>query len=93
MKRSQKVKVKNALGLHARPATVIARLLQKCKARVLFTYRNETINARSIMSVLMLAAGKNSQILISVDGEDAEETLESLVHAFDTEFGEFESEE
>ena len=93
MKRSQKVKVKNALGLHARPATVIARLLQKSKAKVSFTYRNDTINARSIMSILMLAAGKNSQILISVEGEDAEETLQSLVHAFETEFGEFESEE
>ncbi|NGX37358.1 MAG: Phosphocarrier protein HPr [Chlamydiae bacterium] len=92
MKHSQKVKVKNALGLHARPATVIAQLLQKSKAKVSFTYRNETINARSIMSILMLAAGKNSQILITVEGDSAEETLESLVHAFDTEFGEFDSE-
>jgi len=84
--------VKNALGLHARPATVIARLLQKSKSKVSFTYRDETINARSIMSVLTLAASKNSQILITVEGDDAEKTLHRLVEAFETQFGEFESE-
>ena len=80
--------MKNLLGLHARPATVISRLLQRCKAKVFFTHRGETINARSIMSILMLAAGKNAQIVIDVDGEDADTTLEHLVHAFETEFGE-----
>jgi phosphocarrier protein HPr len=89
---SQKVKVKNPLGLHARPATVIAQLLQRRKSQVSFTYRLETINARSIMSVLMLAATKNAQILIEVEGEDAEETLAELVDAFDRRFGESELE-
>ncbi len=89
---SQKVKVKNAMGLHARPATIIARLLQKSRSKVLFTYHNETINARSIMSVLMLAANKNSQIIITVEGEDAEETMGNLMEAFDTEFGELSNE-
>ncbi len=88
MKLSRLVKVKNALGLHARPATVIARLLQKSKSDVSFTYRDETINARSIMSLLMLAAGKNSQITITVEGDDAKETLDTLIEAFDTHFGE-----
>lgn len=88
MKVSQKVKVQNTLGLHARPATVIARLLQKSKSSVSFTYREETINARSIMSVLMLAAGKNAQILITVEGEDAKATLQQLVEGFESQFGE-----
>ena len=88
MKLSQKLKVKNALGLHARPATVIARLLQKTKSKVFFTFHEETINARSIMSVLMLAANKNSQILVTVEGEDAQETMDNLVEAFDNQFGE-----
>lgn len=88
MKLTKKVKVKNDLGLHARPATVIARLLQPKKCEVSFTYRGETINARSIMSVLMLAANKNSQITITTEGEDAQEAMDSLVTAFDTEFGE-----
>lgn len=88
MKISQKVKIKNPLGLHARPATVIAKLLQTSKSSVSFTYRKETINARSIMSILMLAASKNSQLTIAVDGEDAGETMKKLVDAFENKFGE-----
>ncbi len=88
MKLMRKVRVKNALGLHARPATVIARLLQNTKSSVLFTYRKETINARSIMSILMLAATKNSLITVVVDGDDAKEIMDRLVQAFDAEFGE-----
>lgn len=85
---SQKVKVKNLLGLHARPATMIAKLLHLSKSEVLFTYRKETINARSIMSILMIAVSRNAQITITVKGEDAEETMKQLVLAFETKFGE-----
>lgn len=88
MKLSRKIRVKNALGLHARPATVLVRLLQSTRASVMFTYRNETVNARSIMSILMLAATKNSFITVEVEGDDAHETMETIVSAFETEFGE-----
>ena len=87
-KLSQKVKVKNALGLHARPATVIAKLLQGSRSTVFFTYRKESVNARSMMSVLMLAATKNSHILIEVEGEDAQEVMAKLISAFEHQFGE-----
>jgi len=88
VKLSKKLKVKNDLGLHARPATVIARLLQKSKSKVFFTFHEETINARSIMSVLMLAASKNAQILVTVEGDDAQETMDTLSEAFNNQFGE-----
>jgi phosphocarrier protein HPr len=88
MKLVCKVKVKNSLGLHTRPAAAIVRLLQPHKASVHFTYRDETINARSIMSILMLAAKKNSQITITVEGDDAELLMKLLVRAFEEEFGE-----
>jgi len=88
MKLVRKVKVKNPLGLHTRPAAAIVRLLQPRKSSVFFTYKEETINARSIMSILMLAAKKNSQIVVTIEGEDAELTMEHLVRAFDQEFGE-----
>jgi len=84
----RKVKVKNALGLHARPATIIAKMLQGSKSQVAICYRKETINARSIMSILMLAVKKNSQLILEVEGEDAEETMEKLINAFETQFGE-----
>ena len=88
MKIVRKVKVKNSLGLHTRPAASIVKLLQPRKSAVTFTYKNETINARSIMSILMLAARKNSQIVVTVEGEDAETTMLHLETAFDQEFGE-----
>jgi phosphocarrier protein len=84
----RKVKVKNLLGLHARPATIIAKMLQSSKSQVSICYRKETINARSIMSILMLAVKKNSQLVLEAEGEDAEETMEKLVLAFETQFGE-----
>lgn len=79
------------MGLHARPATQIVQLLQGCKSSVAFTYRKETVNARSIMSILMLAAKRNSQLVITVEGEDAEETMEKLTHIFETRFGEYDA--
>lgn len=88
MKHVQKVQVKNDLGLHTRPATTVVKLLQNCKSHVSFTYKKDTINAKSIMSILMLAAKKNAKITITTDGEDAEEVMAKLVAAFDECFGE-----
>ncbi|HSX12880.1 MAG TPA: HPr family phosphocarrier protein [Chlamydiales bacterium] len=82
------MKIKNSLGLHTRPAATIVRILQPFKSSVFFTHKNETVNARSIMSLLMLAAQRNTQIEIIVEGEDAEITMNQLVEAFDQEFGE-----
>ncbi len=88
MKLSRKVRVKNALGLHARPATMIVKLLQNTKSHVFFTYKKEIINARSIMSILMLAANKNAQITITVEGQDAPEVMSCLVEVFESAFHE-----
>jgi phosphocarrier protein HPr len=84
----RKLKVKNALGLHTRPAASIVKLLQPRKSSVSFTLKGETINARSIMSILMLAAKKNSLIEVIIEGEDAEVTMDLLEKAFEMEFGE-----
>ncbi len=83
-----KVKVKNPLGLHARPAAMISKLLQGSKSQVTLSYRHETVNARSIMSILMLAIKKNSLVTLTIEGDDAEEILVKLVTAFETQFGE-----
>lgn len=88
MKIVRKIKVKNALGLHTRPAASIVKLLQPRKSSVSFTHKNETINARSIMSILMLAAKKNAVIEVTIVGDDAEVTMQQLVAAFEMEFGE-----
>lgn len=84
----RKVKVKNPLGLHTRPATTIVKLLQNCRCSVFFTHKKETVNAKSILSILMLAAKKNSSITIQIEGDDATHTMDRLVNAFETQFGE-----
>ena len=88
MKIKKKIIVKNALGLHTRPATAIVKLLQNSKSDVFFTHDKYTVNAKSILSILMLAVQKNTKIIITVEGNDADDTMGKLVEAFENKFGE-----
>lgn len=85
-KLTHKVRVKNQQGLHTQPATAIVRMLHNRKSAVYFTYKQERINAKSILGILLLAAHRNSLITIDVDGEDAEDTMKVLIEAFEAEF-------
>ncbi len=82
------IRVRNELGLHTRPATMIVKALQDSKSEVFFTYKDEKINAKSILSILMLAAQKNALITIDVIGEDARATMDRLIACFENGFGE-----
>lgn len=82
------VKVKNKMGLHVRPASYIVKLLQESESKVTLTYKGESINARSIMSIMILAAPKNAQIKVLVEGSDAEDTMVRLIDAFEKQFEE-----
>ena len=88
MKVVKKIKVKNAMGLHIRPATAIVKLLQNFQSSITFTHKKMSINARSIMSILMLVAKKNATITITIEGDDAEIAMVKLCKIFDTQFGE-----
>jgi phosphocarrier protein HPr len=88
LKVERKVKVKNRMGLHTRPATAIVKMLQNSKSTVHFTHKKMTINAKSILSILILAAQKNASITIAAEGDDAEDAVDRLVMAFANEFGE-----
>ena len=88
MKHTRRVQVKNQLGLHTRPAIEIVKLLQTSKSHVSFTHKHETINAKSILSILMIAAQKDAEITITAEGEDAKKTIDQLVTAFEEGFGE-----
>ncbi len=88
MKLVSKIRVKNKLGIHTRPATSIVKLLQNSKSDVRFTHKKETVNAKSILSILMLALHKNASVTITVEGDDAEDTMEKLTRAFENNFGE-----
>lgn len=88
MKLSREIRVKNRFGLHARPAGLIVKLLQGSASTVEFTYKDNTVNARSIMGLLTLGAGNNACIRVDIDGEDAEATLQQLIEVFERQFGE-----
>lgn len=88
MKLTKVLSVQNRLGLHARPATAIATLLQTAISSVTFTYGQETVNAKSVLGILMLAAACGSEIDVVVEGEDADEVMHLLESAFTQQFGE-----
>lgn len=85
---TRRLRIENQEGLHARPAVSIVRLLQQSRSSVTFTYRRHTVNATSVMGLLMLAAPRNAWITVSVDGPDANDTIEKLETAFRQRFGE-----
>lgn len=82
------VHIKNKLGLHVRPATCLAQLLHASQSKVTLTYKGESVNARSIMGMIMLSAPQDATLELNVEGEDAEETFQKVLHAFETQFEE-----
>ena len=68
----------NRLGLHARPSAKLTQTAGQFGCEVWLTRNGRRVNGKSIMGVMMLAAGKGSSILIETDGPDAEQALEAL---------------
>ena len=80
----------NKLGLHARAAARLTEVAGSYAAEVWLSRNGRRVNAKSIMGVMMLAAGKGSRVLIETDGEDAEDALAALVKLIGERFGEAE---
>jgi phosphocarrier protein HPr len=80
--------VLNKLGIHARPAAMIVRITNKFKSEVFVEKDEEQVNGKSIMGLMMLAAGKGSKVKFMVTGEDAEQMLAELEHLFARKFDE-----
>ena len=77
----------NKLGLHARASAKLTQLASKFSCEVWMTRNNQRINAKSVM---MLAAGKGSKILLETDGEDEAECMKALTRLINNRFGEAE---
>ncbi len=81
--------VQNKMGIHARPAAMIVRISNKyTHTDVLVEKDGEQVNAKSIMSLMMLAAGKGSEVKFIAEGEDAEQMLDEIAALFDRKFDE-----
>ena len=82
--------IKNRLGLHARAAAMLVKLTNGFKSEVFIEKDGQRVNGKSIMGVMMLAAGKGSTISVEVSGSDALAMLEQLEQLVDNRFGESE---
>jgi len=78
----------NSLGLHARPAAMVVQTANRFRSDVQFEKEGLQINAKSIMGVLTLAAGKGAMVVVVCEGDDAAEALAALAKVFESGFGE-----
>ncbi len=73
------VTIRNQLGIHARPAGQFVRIASQYKAFVYIGKNGKEVNGKSIMGVLMLAAGYGTELNLRVEGEDEEAAMAALV--------------
>jgi phosphocarrier protein len=80
--------VQNKMGIHARPAAMIVRITNKFKAEVFVEKDEEQVNGKSIMGLMMLAAGKGSKVKFIATGDDAAAMLAEIEALFARKFDE-----
>ena len=85
---SQKVVIKNPTGLHLRPAGILCKEAMRFKSLITFTFRGNTANAKSVLSVLGACIKSGSEIELICEGEDEEEALCTVVEAVENGLGE-----
>jgi len=80
--------IENRNGLHARPAALFVKTASRFSAEVWVEKDEERVNGKSIMGLMMLAAGKGSVLRITAEGDDAATVVEELERLVGTRFGE-----
>lgn len=82
--------VSNKLGLHARASAKLTQLASRYESDIHIARNGRRVNAKSIMGVMMLAAGKGTTVTVDAQGRDALPALENIKALFDQRFGEAE---
>ena len=85
---SRNIEIINKLGLHARAAAQLVQLASSFSSHIEIEKDNQRVNGKSIMGVMMLAAGKGSEISLHVEGEDEEESMNRLEELIKNRFNE-----
>ena len=85
---SQKVVIKKPTGLHLRPAGILCKEAMQFKSLITFTFRDNTANAKSVLSVLGACVKCGDEIEFVCEGEDEQEALKTLIHAVESGLGE-----
>ena len=78
----------NKLGIHARPAAMFVKVANKFSSSVMVAKDGETVNGKSIMGLMMLAAGPGSKILVSCEGEDCHAAMAAIEELIKRKFDE-----
>ncbi len=84
----QELEIINKLGLHARASAKLTQLAAKFSCEVWLTRNTRRINAKSIMGVMMLAAGKGAKVTLEADGVDENECVAALAALINSKFDE-----
>jgi phosphocarrier protein len=87
---SAHAEIVNKLGLHARAAAKLSQLAGGFQSEIWLTRNQRRVNAKSIMGVMMLAAGKGSTVTVEADGGDADAALAAILQLIAARFGEAE---
>jgi phosphocarrier protein len=87
---TKQITIINKLGLHARASSKLVELANKFNCKITMEKNHKIANAKSIMTVMMLAANKGSVVTITTDGEDEEAALFALEQLINNRFGEIE---
>ena len=82
------IEIINKLGLHARASAKLTQTANEFAAEVWLSRNGRRVNAKSIMGVMMLAAGKGSRITVEADGADAEAAIAAILNLIAGKFGE-----
>ncbi len=82
------IEVKNKMGVHARPAAMIVRVANRFKSDIYFEKDQEVVDGKSIMGLMMLAAGQGSKLRLSASGDDATDACKALEELFEGKFEE-----
>ncbi|MGB3621008.1 HPr family phosphocarrier protein [Ketobacter sp. MCCC 1A13808] len=86
----KKITIINKLGLHARAASKLVATASRYESRITLNRNGQEADAKSIMSVLMLAASKGSELKVQVSGKDAEDALSDIESLINNRFDEAE---
>jgi len=87
-KRTATVRITNKRGLHARASAKIVEAAARFQSEIMVTKDGQSVNARSIMGLMMLAASLGSEVEISAEGPDSAEALTAMVALAEAKFGE-----
>ena len=82
------VTIKNASGLHARPAGMFVKKASEFTSTIELIAKGKTVNAKSIMGIMSLGLGQGAEIVIKADGADQEAAVEALAELIESGFGE-----